>query len=332
MKYTALNENFNFQTKDMGHLRKVFRNEIKNKQIEYDVSIPTESNIQDIVGDQNINQNHDKPPSFLNRNATMCWLNSLVQFLLLTIKENDSKSLLKQQLLNYTLNSNLPKSTVDLRKDLSLRSPNLRFGQQDPFDFFVALEGFPPSEKESILLPLSIYTKTLMSCNNDSSHSCIGYSQTPDPYVTVNIPTDNTLIQSVIEQEFNDETLIMDWKCNRCGHMGGTKKKFVQDTLLPDFILVKLKRYDISMTGQIYKVNRAVSPPLGFTLKTDESLSHPYSLNGVLTHIGTQVTSGHYISEIKKGDDWWKCNDNSVSSTTFENLSKQAYAFLFKKL
>ena len=193
-------------------------------------------------------------------------------------------------------------------------------------------KGFPSSGKEANLTPLSTYTKNIISCNNNSSHSCIGYSPTPDPYVTVNIPTDNTLIQNVIEHEFNTETLIMDWKCNRCGHMGGTKRKFVQDTFVPDFILVKLKRYDISMTGQTYKVNRAVIPPLGFTLQTDESLAHPFSLHGVLSHIGTQVTSGHYISEIKMGEDWWTCNDSTISKTTFENLSKQAYAFLFKKL
>jgi ubiquitin C-terminal hydrolase len=262
----------------------------------------------------------------------MCWLNSLVQFLLLTVTENDSNSFLKQKLLNYTLNPNIPQSTVDLRRELSLRSPDLRSGQQDPFDFFVALHDFPPSEKEAILTPLSIYTKNVMTCNNDPSHEYIGYSPTPDPYVTVNIPTDNTLIQHVIEQEFNAEILIMDWKCNRCGHMGGTKRKLVQDTILPEFILVKLKRYDISMTGQSFKINRSVIPPLGFTLQSDESLVHPFTLRGVLTHIGTQVTSGHYISEVKSGEDWWTCNDNHISKTTFENLSKQAYAFLFQKI
>ena len=171
-----------------------------------------------------------------------------------------------------------------------------------------------------------------MICNDDPSHNCTGYSQTADPYVTVNIPTDNTLIQHVIEQEFNAETLIMDWKCNRCGHMGGTKRKIVQNELVPDFILVKLKRYDISLTGQTFKINREVIPPLGFTLQSDESLLHPFSLHGVMTHIGNQVTSGHYISEIRKGEDWWTCNDHNISKTTFENLSKQAYAFLFKKI
>ena len=82
----------------------------------------------------------------------------------------------------------------------------------------------------------------------------------------------------------------------------------------------------------IFRAVRAVTPPLGFTLKTDESLLHPFSLHGVLIHIRTQLTSGHYLSEIKKGEDWWKCNDNAVSKTTFENLSKWAYAFLLKKL
>jgi ubiquitin C-terminal hydrolase len=55
-------------------------------------------------------------------------------------------------------------------------------------------------------------------------------------------------------------------------------------------------------------------------------------LCGVLTHIGSQIKSGHYITEIRKGDNWWKCNDDKVSQTTFDSLSKQAYGLLFQKM
>ena len=101
---------------------------------------------------------------------------------------------------------------------------------------------------------------------------------------------------------------------------------------MPEFILVKLKRYGRSLNGQDYKIQTSVNPPLGFTVESGESFVQPYSLCGVLTHIGSELKSGHYIAEVRKDDKWWKCNDDKISITHFDNLSKQAYGFLFKKM
>ena len=96
------------------------------------------------------------------------------------------------------------------------------------------------------------------------------------------------------------------------------KKSFLQEGLTPNFLLVKIKRYGISRDG--------------FTVQTQDSSFHPYSLCGVLTHIGNQINSGHYITEVKINDIWWKCNDDQITQTSFDSLSRQAYAFLFKKM
>jgi ubiquitin C-terminal hydrolase len=195
----------------------------------------------------------------------------------------------------------------------------------------VALQQFPNSDQEAVLTPLSIYTKNVMTCNRDSSHQSVGHTSEPDPFITVEIPTDNTSIHHVIEQEFHEGTVIEDWRCSQCHNVGGTKRKFIQDGLMPEFLLVKLKRYGV-LGGRGYKIQTPVNAPLGFALEGHDSFINPYSLCGVLTHIGSQIKFGHYITEIRKGDNWFKCNDNKVSPTTFDQLSNQAYGFLFQKM
>ena len=37
-----------------------------------------------------------------------------------------------------------------------------------------------------------------------------------------------------------------------------------------------------------------------------------YCLIGVCLHMGTSLENSHYISCVKKGDDWYECNDNCV--------------------
>ena len=71
---------------------------------------------------------------------------------------------------------------------------------------------------------------------------------------------------------------------------------------------------------------------MGFTLESIESNIISYRLCGVLTHVGSQIRSGHYVSEVRKGENWWKCDDDQIIPTSFDLLSKQAHGLLFKKM
>ena len=54
------------------------------------------------------------PPKFENRNAIMCWLNSIVQVLLLTISDNEQTSYLKDIFNSFLVNLNSLQSTLTL--------------------------------------------------------------------------------------------------------------------------------------------------------------------------------------------------------------------------
>ena len=346
MKYTVLEAKFEFETEDMPSFRYIFKDEIINSKVECNVSMGNHSsnfsntqNKEQNDLEENTNRakknsstNVDKPPHFENRNSTMCWLNSMVQLLLKVISNIEQTSYLKEMIENYNLNINYTQSTQNLRRELALKVQELNVGQQDPFDFFVALQEFSNMEQESIVTPFTIFTKGVVECTNNSSHQSVSYSTEPHPYVSLDIPTDNSAIHHIIEQHFSEGSYIADWRCSSCGNLGGTKRTYIQEGLTPNFILVKFKRYGISSYGRGFKIKTPINPPLGFTIQTQDSSFYPYNLCGVLTHIGNQINSGHYITEVKRNNIWWKCNDDKISETSFDTLSKHAYAFLFEKL
>ena len=272
-----------------------------------------------------------KPPMLENECGTICWLNSVVQLLLIAISDEDINSPLKHIFENLKKSSNL-QSTQMIHNYVSEYMLELETGQQDSFDFFVALNRASEMDRESILNPVSIFTKNVMTCLIDPMHTSSSYQPDPEFYISINIPNDNEPIQDIIEREFHEGTLIGDWRCHQCQSQGGMKKKIVQEGLMPRFILVKLRRTERDRNGRTQKVNKDVIPPLGFTIQTEQDNVYAYSLCGVLTHIGRNMHSGHYISEVRQDQQWWKCNDSVITKTSFQNLSRGAYGLLFEQM
>eukprot|EP00045_Choanoeca_perplexa_P008254 m.76033 g.76033 ORF g.76033 m.76033 type:complete len:143 (-) comp14420_c0_seq2:134-562(-) len=56
-----------------------------------------------------------------------------------------------------------------------------------------------------------------------------------------------------------------------------------------------------------------------------------YTLFGVVTHIGT-MQQGHYIAYVKQQDQWYKCDDATITmASRAEVLSTQAYLLFYIK-
>ena len=343
MKFTVLNKPFNFETNDMANFRQTIKMEIENHKIDEDISIVEDQNEDEYISDEeHLNTesmeieeeeivSEYRPPMFENESGSICWLNSIVQLFLLIIDQNHEDSILKRMFRNC-LNIYNVQSNESLRRLLSEKKPELRNGQQDSFDFFSAITNFDDSDKEWLLNPLTLYTKTTTICKNNIMHQSSAFHNVPDYYLSVDIPRDNTPIQDLIEREFTTGQIINDWKCSRCDLYGGTKIKTIQNGLEPNYILVKLKRAEMDMYGRCFKNNKDIIPPLGFIVESENDNAIAYSLCGVLTHLGRSLSSGHYICEVRKNTKWWNCNDSRISETSFDNLSKQGYGFLFEKM
>ena len=87
------------------------------------------------------------PPKLENQSGTICWLNSIIQLLLLTVDGQTDGSLLKICFRNLQQSHHI-KSNESLRRLVAEKKPELRHGQQDSFDIFSALADFSASDKE----------------------------------------------------------------------------------------------------------------------------------------------------------------------------------------
>lgn len=65
------------------------------------------------------------------------------------------------------------------------------------------------------------------------------------------------------------------------------------------------------------------SHPYSFSDDPGSNNSGFYSLQAVLTHKGRSSSSGHYVAWIRrKGDEWFKCDDDTVSLVTSDEILK----------
>ena len=230
MKYLALQKDFNFDTFHMQFFRKWIKKELELVTVLVDFSLPsnvndtedqnrgespniTKHNTNDQMEYEEIRGRERRPPLFENRSNTICWLNSLIQLLLPTIQDFPLNTQLRQIICSFEGAKGV-QSCEELRIFLSQNMPMLREGQQDSFDFFQALVHLSPLEAQSVLHPMSLYFKNVVSCNNNPIHQSSSYQPDPECYISVNVPRDNTSMQDIIENEFHEGISINDWKCS----------------------------------------------------------------------------------------------------------------------
>ena len=92
--------------------------------------------------------------------------------------------------------------------------------------------------------------------------------------------------------------------------------------------MVQLKRFEYNIFGDINKIFSKVEKEENISVN-DEN----FSLKGVIYHYGP-YGQGHYVSEIKRGEEWLLMDDEKVSKSS--NLRDgpvnfQGYLYLYKK-
>ncbi|HEU64703.1 MAG: hypothetical protein KR126chlam4_00833 [Candidatus Anoxychlamydiales bacterium] len=90
---------------------------------------------------------------------------------------------------------------------------------------------------------------------------------------------------------------------------------------------------DLFLTLQRYECNYKVQVPFNLKIRKnhfESNLDADYRLNNFICHIGR-----HYISYVKKGDSWFKCDDEYVKKISLneaKSAAKKAYIIHYKKL
>ena len=143
-----------------------------------------------------------------------------------------------------------------------------------------------------------------------------------EPFYDINIqPVAN--IKSAIENALHNKN--GEFNCTYCESLQkcDSLSKIYEH---PKVLLVLVNRYTISPYSNTIRKNNTK-----ICLEQEMSLyGRKYELNGVVLHIGTSTTSGHYIANVKMDKFWYSCNDSSVEKVkSLSNPCSNAYLLFY---
>ncbi|MDR2677760.1 MAG: hypothetical protein LBB26_04365 [Puniceicoccales bacterium] len=131
-------------------------------------------------------------------------------------------------------------------------------------------------------------------------------------------------LEAGLEQHYGFEELIGD---NRYEYEGGYVDARVGTEIWgqpPATLTVKIGRVSSNTRGVQKNTARCTFPEiidLGKFMTSPKEESRRYRLNAVIAHGGSSA-GGHYISFVKRGDQWFRCDDGSVSRASWSDIKK----------
>ena len=169
---------------------------------------------------------------------------------------------------------------------------------------------------------------------------CRHTSLTRDRYMDLSLDISHEYIKTLpdaLEEFTKTEMLDRDNMvlCEKCGEKQQVSKGLRLATA-PSILVCHLKRFAVDRYGRLRRLHRHVEIPLRLDIgdymsKVNKASPPPYELVGVLVHQGRSCNSGHYLSYVKSGDDWFKANDSVVTKVDVSTvLRQQAYIVVYE--
>jgi len=175
-----------------------------------------------------------------------------------------------------------------------------------------------------------------------------------EPFINVSLPLSEDSMLKYTNRKMNvqhclnhftaPEQLSDPIECPSCQRKTPTKK---QQTFsrLPKVLCLHLKRFDAAKNKKI--ADFVSFPAFGLDMgpllphwremtvgdehdESDEGTAYPevlYDLYGTVNHRGT-LNQGHYVSNVKVGDQWYHCNDAHVSTSEESEVLRSEGAYM----
>lgn len=199
--------------------------------------------------------------------------------------------------------------------------------------------GSQQDSSEAILLVTDLikdytYLKSLVTigfnqviqCNNCFSYKMCDI-QEESMLISNTLLTKNTTVSF---KEFLNNSLIPcnyiptesdDFKCKCDSNNQKSYNIKTVFTSLPKYLFINVGRYDnhqrkimkMVEIENLFKISIPVNLNDVLLKKNNDKIQYHYDLIGVTIHNGMSLDSGHYTAYSKCGDQWFYCNDNSVS-------------------
>ena len=124
------------------------------------------------------------------------------------------------------------------------------------------------------------------------------------------------------------------YKCDHCKRKRDAEVSSMLE-IGPNVLMIALKRFSYFGFG---KINTQVSFPETLDLSpymaedSEDSEDLGYSLHAVIVHISRFSSAGHYIAFVKKGDQWFKCDDSSITPVDVGTVLRQnVYMLMYRR-
>jgi ubiquitin C-terminal hydrolase len=284
----------------------------------------------------------DIKPIGLENFGNTCYINSIIQCLyhiLLfrdnLILENSSKSItksLKDLFLKLKTTKRVTVSPNDLVSSLKKEFSSFRnFNHQDAQELFsfmmndiihdlsIVKTGEPGKKVNSWVQKLFIGTTltktTCLTCENVTSRN--------EEFLDLSLEIHGDLLDCL--REFEKYEILEGLNKFYCeGECSGSyqearKRIFIQN--FPPVLVIHLKRFKYSSEQEKFvKIKDYVPYPLELNLG-----NRPYNLVSVCIHIGSGAHSGHYVSIVKKNQEWFLVDDDEakVLFTTYYRVYRR---------
>lgn len=277
-------------------------------------------------GKKEIPKKQDKNfPTGLRNIGCSCYLNSAVQQLY-------NIEPIRKVVLNGKFNDNdklkaLQEMFKGMSSDSSFFDPDklpyeLGYNgkQEDAASCLMSLLNILEEKISERKLITVFYEKIYKECNHTLKY----------PAVVFDLLLNGDTLEDCLNKRFSNKSPTDDNEeyCECCREKVTAVKE--QLTSVPQTFIVALGR-GLSLDGQCIKKNDKVSFPLDLQINKEwcaEDLSKnipSYNLTGIIVHSGS-CEGGHYWSYVKKGEKWYKCNDDTVSEVHMDdNLLNSLY-------
>ncbi|NGX52390.1 MAG: hypothetical protein KR126chlam5_00687 [Candidatus Anoxychlamydiales bacterium] len=294
-----------------------------------------------------------------NKDATTCWLNSLMQMLLNipdlkeTLKLNPH---FKKFIDKYekALKEDIKIDSIALREFLKTICPDLReesHAYHDSHEVLKAILDFFKSSNSNLRNTMIVKNHFLhpdgTTTTGEQRLEDTGVLELTPPAKKQKIDNLKRWLSAKFSSVQNNEVVEIDTirryepKKYFFGLM--TRQEEIKKTNIleeiklsfaPNDLFLNLQRFELDRkTNRIKKLNNTVEIPVNLEISKnhfESNLDASYELNNFICHINM-----HYIAYVKKGSSWFKCNDNNVTKISLiEALkaSENAYLIHYKKL
>lgn len=176
------------------------------------------------------------------------------------------------------------------------------------------------------------YTRGEVNCE------CGYTSKTFQGFLTLElqIPRGIRSVEGALDAFTQGEELYGDnqYKCDSCKQKRDAEQRTVIE-IAPNVLMVALKRFSYYGFGKInskvsFSEKLDLAPYMADDAADLEDLE--YSLHAVIVHISPFSSAGHYIAFVRRGDQWFKCDDSSITAVSAKTvMSQNVYMLLYQR-